>query len=90
MSSLLYLLLFYVFYVFAGIGLSGSRLPLVKELSGETAAFSYFQVSPEVRLSENSRNNMHGNVQTYRHGQPQMWSFTSISRNINSMSRSFS
>lgn len=61
MSSLLYLVLF---YVFAGIDLSGNRLLVVKELSCETAAFPYFQVQPSVRLSANSRN---AHMGTYKH-----------------------
>lgn len=52
MSSLPYPVLF---YVFTGIDLSGNRLPLVKEVSCETAAFPYFQVQPAVRLRSNSR-----------------------------------
>lgn len=61
MSSLLYPVLFYVFTV---IDLSGNRLPLVKEVSCETAAFPYFQVQPAVRLSANSRKSPMG---IYKH-----------------------
>lgn len=84
-SSLLYLVLF---YVSDGIYLSENSYHLLRGCLVRQLLFPVFEISQQGHSSANSRN---AHVGAYEHhGQPQTHSFTSIHRSISSMNRSFS